>query len=714
MIINATDLGTLVISQPSSELPPIRISLNVAVGGSLPAGGTVRQILRKSSSAPYDVEWSNDQDAQWGQVVGTITAQADLMALLAAKQSVSGMSNYLTLSQALAGYYPLNNPAGYVTASAIDDFLTTTEASAIYQTQANMVSYITDAEAAIKLEPYFYPRYSNPENYISAINAANTFYPLHTNPANYATQSWVTGQNYLTASALTGYATQSWVGSQGFLTASALTGYATESWVTGRGYITAAALSGYATLSGATFGGKVNHTSVGGAAGVNIGIGGTATSATVAGDLWIATGGSNLNFRDATGAWRVVATQGQTNSFTTNQIISGSSASSMLRVTQTGTGEALRIEDEANPDSTPFVVGADGRVGIHGTPATNTNHKLAIYNGNIVFSQGYGLAFGDGTTQVTAATPFDPAGYATESWVGAQGYVVNGVTNDPQFYNSVRIKNDGVPDAVFGTGGLSIQDAASMYGSSGVGLSTGSGFGHSLAVFPNFPSVSLSAGNGLSITDNGSTTVVNGGTLTFNGSEPYARKDGATFSGKVNLAQPSAANSSLNIGKIDSTAILTNSVAGDLWIGRFQLTYKNAQGNVVYGAATNLANVFGAPQIIDTTNSAPALRITQKGTTAGLSRALVVEDSLSPDQNCFIIDQSGNVGVGVSNDPLTPWVAGSSKVEVVGNVKSDTFSNGSGPTFSINSLASHTGGSDTIDAIITIGGVQYRMGLRPV
>jgi hypothetical protein len=36
----------------------------------------------------------------------------------------------------------------------------------------------------------------------------------------------------------------------------------------------------------------------------------------------------------------------------------------MLRVTQTGSGNAIIVEDSANPDSTPFVVDATGRVGI--------------------------------------------------------------------------------------------------------------------------------------------------------------------------------------------------------------------------------------------------------------------------------------------------------------------------------------------------------------
>ncbi len=196
-----------------------------------------------------------------------------------------------------------------------------------------------------------------------------------------------------------------------------------------------------ANLSGATFTGKVSHTSVGGLAGLNVGIGGTSTSATTAGDLWISTGGTNLNFRDATGAWRVLATQGQTNTFSTNQIISGSTTTAMLRVTQTGTGEALRVEDEANPDTTPFIVGADGRVGIHGTPATNTNHKLAIYNGNIVFSAGFGLAFGDGTTMTSAATGNVTTG-VTNTFTTNQ--IIAGTTTSPM----LRITQDGTGDAL--------------------------------------------------------------------------------------------------------------------------------------------------------------------------------------------------------------------------------------------------------------------------
>jgi len=51
------------------------------------------------------------------------------------------------------------------------------------------------------------------------------------------------------------------------------------------------------------------------------------------------------------------------NTFTANQIISVTdNTNAALRVTQLGTGNALVVEDETNPDSTPFVVDSSGKV----------------------------------------------------------------------------------------------------------------------------------------------------------------------------------------------------------------------------------------------------------------------------------------------------------------------------------------------------------------
>jgi hypothetical protein len=43
-------------------------------------------------------------------------------------------------------------------------------------------------------------------------------------------------------------------------------------------------------------------------------------------------------------------------------VVSGTSSGDALRITQLGTGNALVVEDEANPDSSPFVIDASGRV----------------------------------------------------------------------------------------------------------------------------------------------------------------------------------------------------------------------------------------------------------------------------------------------------------------------------------------------------------------
>jgi hypothetical protein len=71
-----------------------------------------------------------------------------------------------------------------------------------------------------------------------------------------------------------------------------------------------------------------------------------------------------------------LATTGS-NTFVGNQVVSGSfiietaSSAATLRVTQLGSGEAIRVEDSTTPDSTAFIVDSSGSVGI-GTFAGNT------------------------------------------------------------------------------------------------------------------------------------------------------------------------------------------------------------------------------------------------------------------------------------------------------------------------------------------------------
>jgi hypothetical protein len=57
-------------------------------------------------------------------------------------------------------------------------------------------------------------------------------------------------------------------------------------------------------------------------------------------------------------------------------LFSGTTSSDMVRITQLGSGNALRVEDSANPDSSPFVITGSGDVGI-----AITNPQTALHLG---------------------------------------------------------------------------------------------------------------------------------------------------------------------------------------------------------------------------------------------------------------------------------------------------------------------------------------------
>lgn len=100
------------------------------------------------------------------------------------------------------------------------------------------------------------------------------------------------------------------------------------------------------------------------------------------------------------------------NTFTANQIIEVTdNVNAALRVTQLGTGLALRIEDSTNPDGNPVVVDASGNVGI-GDPAPS--YKLEVldaFDGNKVISSFNNI------NNVSTATAASIDLVADQSWV---------------------------------------------------------------------------------------------------------------------------------------------------------------------------------------------------------------------------------------------------------------------------------------------------------
>jgi microcystin-dependent protein len=75
--------------------------------------------------------------------------------------------------------------------------------------------------------------------------------------------------------------------------------------------------------------------------------------------------------------------------FTTNVTISDDSPGPALLITQTGAGAAIRVQDESDPDASPFVVDSTGSVGIGIAAPAN---KLDVAGGAIQISTSGGTA----------------------------------------------------------------------------------------------------------------------------------------------------------------------------------------------------------------------------------------------------------------------------------------------------------------------------------
>jgi hypothetical protein len=196
---------------------------------------------------------------------------------------------------------------------------------------------------------------------------------------------------------------------------------------------------------------------------------------------------------------------------------------------------------------------------------------------------------------------------------------------------------------------------------------------------------------------------------------------GATFTGKVNLAaRASGAAASINLGAVpDNAAAPSTLIEGDIFLtdiepnaGNFNTrlnyvgkTFSGSLAAIQLATLNGVSNFFSQTQTVVVTSTTPAFRITQQGTGA----ALLVEDSTTPDTSALVVDAAGNVGIGVA-----VGYTATDKVEVVGDLKADNFKNGSGPTYRVVSIDSHTGGSDTHDLFISVGGSTYRVGMRLV
>lgn len=131
---------------------------------------------------------------------------------------------------------------------------------------------------------------------------------------------------------------------------------------------------------------------------------------------------------------------GQANTFSVNQIISVTdNTNAALRITQLGTGNALVVEDSANPDSSPFVIDNSGNVSTYGNINIGHNASISVDGGTP------GLSLDRLATLVSRYTRWDntsngPIQYFTKSRSGVIGTF--GLVSSGDILGTLRFSGD--------------------------------------------------------------------------------------------------------------------------------------------------------------------------------------------------------------------------------------------------------------------------------
>jgi hypothetical protein len=261
-----------------------------------------------------------------------------------------------------------------------------------------------------------------------------------------------------------------------------------------------------------------------------------------------------------------------------NVVLSSSDAA--VRITQTGSGNAITVEDSANPDTTPFVVKADGKVGV-GTNTPSVSIDIQTIDA-IRMPSGY-----DGDRPTGAAGLFrynltvnNFEGHNGTSWFPI-GSLVTGITPISSGTNGrLLFNNSGF------VGELALLDVPR--GGTGAATLTGYVKGNGTSVMTaaaNIPSTDITGLGTMSVQD-ASAVAITGGTATLTSV--------ALTSGSITTA-PTTSNHIVNKSYVDGlasglsfhtavqyastgalpTSTYTDGAPGTLGVGAFLLASSN-------------------------------------------------------------------------------------------------------------------------------------------
>jgi hypothetical protein len=644
----------------------------------VPAGGTTGQFLTKSSNLDYATGWST-----------------------------LSLAGYATESWVTAGFYPLTgNPSGFLTASALTPYLTkadnlgslTNFATARDNLQLGTLNNPTFAGLTLQGSGANVGQYTPTSlslthttfgSFVISPSSGITFPDMSVQSTAFPAGSnlptgGMTGQ-VLTKSSNANYDAD-W-------STLSLAGYATEAWVTAgfypltgnpSGFLTSAPVTSVAGRTGAI---TLANTDISGLGTMSTATAADYSTTTVANGLYYPLSSNPASYLVAADI------SGKANSanaaLTGNVTITTDSTSPALVITQDGTGDVVQFKDVTS-DTTYSFINQNGKVNTIASTTSGAGFRIPLGTAPTTPLSG--------DLWMTSAGLFWGQAASARQAVDIQGN--QDITGYKLFSNAYQTLGSSTE-----TGTINIGTGATISGfTKAVNIGTNGEAGSTT-------NIAIGSTTGTSTTTlqgitNGVTQTAGDSSLKLATTDFVTTADnlkanlsGATFTGKVNFATISSSSPSINLGgQCDSAP--ASAANGDLWISNAvspKITYRT--GGVNYNVPIlNQFNTFTGQMVIDTSSSTTAaLRVTQRGS----GNAIEVEDSTTPDATRFVVDQFGKVGVGTAPDATAAIRVDANGISF------------NGLSFNPTGTASHTGGPDTLDLLVTINGVNYRLGLRP-
>jgi hypothetical protein len=141
----------------------------------------------------------------------------------------------------------------------------------------------------------------------------------------------------------------------------------------------------------------------------------------VNGELAINITDGKLYYKDNTGTVKLLASNANAGgTFTAPVVIEGTTTDAALRITQLGSGNALLVEDSTNPDASPFVIDATGRVVAGNTLAVSFTGGL-LPQMEVLGNTNNTSAFGIGSFRADAGSGYSTFLKSRSATIGTLG-----------------------------------------------------------------------------------------------------------------------------------------------------------------------------------------------------------------------------------------------------------------------------------------------------